>query len=245
MRPSARYGAALSFIAIAFAAACGSDSTGPSASDQPSRVAQHFDSIYVQAHALSNGGENAFALREELATLIEVNAAFGAAPAPITVTTHGGTEHWKGYELLELSSGNDSTYVLLAYRDADAHSVAVVYFNGAGSIQQAALVTNDTLVVHPTYGSGGTSITQTNASCGTISSALLNPLLASVSISSCNLAKFGTSLTLELPSTTGMDAALTSISFPLTTVNGILVVDSESSRRIRYLLHMDHGSNKL
>jgi hypothetical protein len=245
MRLSARFGAAMSFIAIAFAAACGSDSTGPSASDQPSRVAQHFDSIYTEAQALSDAGHDAFALRAELATLIEVNAAFGAAPAPITVTTHNGTEHWKGYELLELGSSSDSTYVLLAYREADAHTVAVVYFRGDGTIQQAALVTNDTLVVEPNDGSGATSVTQTGATCGAISSALTNPLLTSVSIASCNIAKFGTSLSLQMPSTTGMDAALTSLSFPVTTVNGILVVDSESSRRIRYLLHMNHGANKL
>ena len=245
MRLSARFGTAASFIVIALATACGSDSTGPSASDQPSRVAQHFDSIYVQAQGLVNGGDNAFALRTELATLIEVNAAFGAAPAPITITTAGGTEHWKGYEFLEISPSSDSTYLLLAYRDADAHTIAVVYFNGDGSIEQAALVANDTLAIQPTDGSGSTAVTSTGAACGTISSALSNPMLASVSIASCNLAKFGTAVSLELPSTPNVDTDLTSISFPHTTVNGILVVDANEARRVNYLLHMNQGLKKL
>jgi hypothetical protein len=245
MRLPARIGAAASFIAIAFAAACGSDSTGPSQSEQPSRVAQHFDSLAVQANTLA-GDHPAFVLRTELLTLLEVNAAFGATPSAITVHTASGTEHWKGYEFLELSSsGNDSTYLFLGYRDADAHTVAVVYFTGAGAVDQAALVTGDTIAVTPSDGSGSTSITQKGAACGTISSALLNPQIGDVSLATCNLATFSTNLSLTLPSTTGLDAALTSVSFTQSTVNGIFVIDAASSRRVKYLLHSIHDLHKL
>jgi hypothetical protein len=246
MRLPVRFGTAVSFLAIAFAAACGSDnSTGPSQSDTPSSVAQHFDSIYVQSHALSNGGSNAFELRAQLATLIEVNAAFGATPSAVTVHTASGTEHWKGYQLLEINSGGDTTYLLLAYRDASAHSVAVIYFDGAGAISQAALVTNDTVIVQSTSRSGSTSLTSTGATCGAISSALLNPGLTSVDIASCNLATFNTTASMQLPSTTGVDAALTSFSMSGATVNGIRVVDAGSNRRVHDLLRMNQGPNKL
>jgi hypothetical protein len=234
MRSPARLRLAASFLAISAAAACGSDSTGPS-SQTASQVAAHFDSIAIHASAQSDTN-SAYGARSFLTTLIELPAALGAVPATISVTTANGVEHWQAYELLELSApgaSNDSAFILLAFRDGDAHTAFLADFDSAGSIQDAGLVTGDTIFVNPSDGSGSTSLTSMSTTCTTPSASLLNPALGTLGFSSCTLAKFHTSVSLTLPSTAGMDEALTSVSFANATVNGIRAVDAISGTQVR------------
>ena len=85
---------------IAFAAACGSDSTGPSQS--PGSVAQHFDSLFVAAANLS---DSIAALRQSSGAAHADRGARGVrcVAVQMNVTTASGHEHWKAFEFVELS----------------------------------------------------------------------------------------------------------------------------------------------
>ena len=67
---------------------------------------------------------------------------------------------------------------------------------------------------------------------------LLNPQLASLSIATCNLSHFTTAVHLTLPTTTGMDAALTNVSFSNASVNGVRVVDAAAGASVQRVLDM-------
>ena len=250
MRPPVRLGFLASLAAIAVTAAC-SDSSGPSPAEQASEIAARFDSIYVDATARSDSGNNGFETRVLLASLLEIPAALGATPSTINVTTASGSEQWKGYEFDELTAPNttpDSAFVLLAFREANAHTVLVVFFDSTGAPQNAGLITNDTLSAQPTSGGGTTTLLSVGDACGTPASTLVNPEFDSPLSSSCALAMFRTSLTLHFESSPGIDAALASLSFTSTTINGIRIVDPPADspgRRIRALLHLSRGAKRL
>lgn len=225
MRTSARLSIAASLLAISFAAAC-SDSTGPR-QQTAAQVAAHFDSIAIRATAQSDTNE-AYGTRSFLTSLIELPAALGALPATVSVTTGTGVESWKSYELLEIpaaGSSNDSSFAILMFRDADAHTALIAFFDGAGAIQEAGIVTGDTILVSPNGGSATTSLTSVSTTCTTPSSSLLNPQLTSFTVGTCTLARFRTSLALTSPTTPGADAGLTNLSFSNATMNGVRVVD--------------------
>ena len=97
-------------------------------------------------------------------------------------------EQWKGYELLDLTAPGDSadsTFVLLAYRESDAHTVVVAFFDGSGAPQQAALITEDTILAQPSSGGGATSLLSVGTTCRTPPSSLVNPQFDSPLASSC------------------------------------------------------------
>ncbi|MDQ2932457.1 MAG: hypothetical protein M3Y05_16775 [Gemmatimonadota bacterium] len=147
--------------------------------------------------------------------------------------------------MLELSpTSTDSDFVLIAYRDSDAHSVIVVFFDASGAPQEGALITDDTISVAPTSGSAATSFVSASAACLNPPGSLSNPQFDSPFFTSCTLAKFHTALTLGFPSGS-IDAGLTSVTFSPTPapINGLRVVNtpSSSSRRLRSLLAA-HGS---
>ena len=246
MRLLARINFAASFAAVVLTAAC-SDSSGPSAADQATAIAERFDSIYVDATARSDSGANAFEARAAIASLLEVPPAFGALPSTITVTTASGTESWKGFEFVDLTpSGTDSAFVLLAYREAAAHTVLAVIFDGTGSPQFMGLITGDTLSApQPTDTTGATTLVSVGAACRTPPSSLTNPEFDSPLASSCSLAAFRTSLTLQFPSSPGFDAALASLTFAPTAINGIRVVDPLQGRRVNALLHALRNAKRL
>ena len=238
MRSPARLKIVVSLLAISVAAAC-SDSTGPK-EPTAAQVAAHFDSIAIDAQTQSQTHES-YGGRNLLATLIELPAALGATPASVSVTTASGAERWKAYELLLLppsGSSNDSTFFLLAFRDADAHTALLVTFDGAGTGNEGGIITGDTISVNPSAASATTTLTSLSSACTTPSTSLLNPQLASLSIGTCNIAHFTTTLHLTLPTTTGMDAALTSVSFSNASVNGVRVVDAASGASVRRALDM-------
>lgn len=243
MRPSMRLGFLASFAAIALTAAC-SDSSGPSATETASDIAARFDSIFVDAVARSDSGTNGFETRELVASLLEISAALGATPSTLNVTTASGSEQWKAYEFVELTAPNttpDSSFVLLAYREANAHTVLVVFFDSTGSPQTAGLITNDTLAVQVDSGATSTSLLSVGDACGTPPSTLVNPQFDTPLASSCALASFRTSASLQFETSASVDAALASLTFSLTTVNGIRIVlppDDSPDRRVRALLRL-------
>lgn len=245
MRLLARINIAASLAAVVLTAAC-SDSSGPSAADQATAIAARFDSIYVDATAQSNGGASAYEARAGIASLLEVPPAFGATPSTITVTTASGNESWKGFEFVDLNSaGSDSSFVLLAYREAAAHTVLAVIFDSTGAPQFGGLITGDTLSASPNAGSGATTLLSVGAACRTPPSSLTNPEFDTPLVSSCSLATFSTTLTLQFAASPGIDAALESLSFSHTTVNGIRVVDPLAGRRVNALLHALRSAKRL
>ena len=225
MHTPARLSLAASLIAISFLAAC-SDSTGLK-EQTAAQIATHFDSIAIQAAAQSDTAP-AYGSRTLVASLIEIPAALGALPSTIHVTTADGVENWKAYELLPLPSTGDSSFILLAFRDADAHSALVIFFDAAGTGQEGGLFTGDTIAVNPDTASATTTLTSVGSTCSTPSASLQNPELGSLTVGTCNLATFRTSLAMSLPTTPGMDAALESLSFTNATVNGVRVVEESS-----------------
>ncbi|MEO6208747.1 MAG: hypothetical protein ABIQ10_01355 [Gemmatimonadaceae bacterium] len=246
MRSRTRIAFAGTIAGLLLTAAC-SDSSGPSIQSQSAAIAAHFDSIYVDAKARYDSGATAYEGRVLIASILEIPAALGALPSPIQVTTALEPEQWKGYELMELNpTGTDSVFVLIAYRDSDAHSVIVVFFDASGAPNQGALITDDTTSVAPTSGSAATSFVSASSACLNPPGSLSNPQFDAPLFTSCTLAKFHTALTLEFPSGS-IDAGLTSLTFSPTpaTINGLRVVDtpSSNSRRLRVLLAA-HGFRK-
>jgi len=243
MRSPARLNIALSLLAISVATAC-SDSTGPK-EPTAAQVATHFDSIAIDAQTQSETHES-YSGRNLLATLIELPAALGATPAKVSVTTASGVESWKAYELLILppsGSSSDSTFFLLAFRDADAHTALLVTFDGSGAGNGGGIITGDTISVNPSDASATTTLVSTSSTCTTPSTSLLNPQLASLSFGTCNLAHFTSTVHLTLPATTGMDAALTNVSFSNASVNGVRVVDAAAGASVQRALDMLRAAN--
>jgi hypothetical protein len=240
--------AILVVASVVSVAAC-SDSTAPKQLSA-AQLAAHFDSLSIAATAKADT-VSAYGVRGFLTTLIELPAALGAVPANVTVTTASGSESWKAYELLEVTAPTagtpDSAYILLMFRDGDAHTALVADFDSSGVMQDAGVITGDTIVVNPSDGSGSSSLTSISSACTTPSAGLLNPALGTFTSSSCNLAKFKTSLEVTLPATTGLDAALTSVSFSNVTVNGVHLVDQEegaSVRRVKAILRAAAASRR-
>lgn len=245
MRLLARFNIAASLATVLLTAAC-SDSSGPSVADQATAIAARFDSIYVDAKALSDSGASAFGVRALIASLLEVPPAFGALPSTISVTTASGNESWKGFEFVDLNSAaSDSQFVLLAYREAAAHSVLFVFFDSTGAPTDGALITGDTVTALPTSGSAATTLLSVGAACRTPPSSLTNPVFASPFAASCSLATFRTSLTLQFSSAPGIDAALLSLTFAPTPINGLRVVDPVQGRRVNTLLHALRSGKRL
>jgi hypothetical protein len=241
MHTTARFRVAASLLVIMTAAACGSDSTGPSQS--PSSVAAHFDSLYVDA-VNRTANDNAYSIRSLLLTLFEVPPAAGASPATISVTTASGVEHWKAFEIGDVFSPTDSTFFLLAYRESAVHTALVIQYAGDGSIVEGALLTNDTLPAQIINGSGSTTLSSTSSTCGTPSSSLVNPSLNVFEFATCTLAKFKTSVTISTVTSADIDPALASIALHNATVNGVRIVDAEQAATLRRLQAALHAASR-
>jgi hypothetical protein len=201
-------------------AACGGDSTGPGGT---TNLAVHFDSLYVAAKALSAGDTN-YNSRAVALSDLELPAAFGATPTNVAVTTAAGSESWKAFVFEEVltSSGTpvDSGRFVLAYRDGDAHTLIATVLLKNGAWGTAQLIANDTVVLDASSKSGSVTQTAVGASCAVPPSGLTNPVIATAAQATCLLATYTASLTLAFPARTGVDPALTSVSFPLTTFAG-------------------------
>ncbi len=245
MRLFARISLAASVAAIVLTAAC-SDSSGPSMADQATQVALRFDSIYVDATARSNGGSNAYASRALLATLLEIPAASGALPSTINVTTATGLERWKAYEFLNLSAPGaaDSQFVLIAFREASAHTAIIIFLDSTGTPNLGALTTGDTLSALPNSASAATSLLSVGTACRTPPTSLTNPEFRSPLASACALATFNSSWSLGFAASSGIETALTSLTLTTSTISGLRVIAPASApRRFKALERMLRSGN--
>jgi hypothetical protein len=221
MQPAPRFALAAALATcITAIAACGGDSTGPVSTPI---LAVHFDSLYVAAKALSATDTN-YDFRATALSDLELPSAFGATPATIPVTTAAGSESWKGFIFEEVMLDNgapaDSGRFLLAYRDADAHTLIATVQIASGAFVGTSLLANDTVVVPASSASGSITQTGTGAGCATPPAALTNPVITTASQATCLLARYSATLSATFPATAGVDPALTQLSFPLTTFAG-------------------------
>jgi hypothetical protein len=208
-------------VAIVTATAgCGGDSTAPVAKVN---LALHFDSLFVAAKSISASDTN-FNFRANALSDLELPAAFGVTPASISMTTANGTESWKGFVFEEVLTNNgtpqDSGRLFIAYRDADAHTLIETVVLADGSLVATSLMANDTVVVNASSSSGTITQTGTGASCDTPPTGLTNPVITTAAQATCVKATYTAALTLTFPATSGVDPALTQLSFPLTSFAG-------------------------
>ena len=89
MRFINRLSVAAALGVIALTAACSDSTTGTKGGPKAGTLAQHFDTLYAQAHALSLTDIN-YLLRSDALSDLELAAAFGASPTNVTVTTSAG-----------------------------------------------------------------------------------------------------------------------------------------------------------
>jgi hypothetical protein len=242
MRFINRLSVAVALGVIATTAACSDSSTGPPVGPKAGTLAQHFDTLFAQAKASSASDTN-FSFRAALLSDLELASAFGATPTNLTVTTSTGTEQWKGFVFEEVSTdtgvASDSVLFVLAYRDSLAHTILVAGFQGNGSLFVKSLLTNDTLQLVSNSGSGSATLTSVGSGCAAPIAGLVNPIIVSAESTTCASAVFGAALTLGFPAATGVDPALTSLSFPTTSFAGERFLDASaagSSARIASLL---------
>jgi hypothetical protein len=220
MHKSRRSSLAAVLVILTTLAACGGDSTGPTPT---TNLAAHFDTLYVAAKGLSAGDTN-YNFRATALSDLELPAAFGAEPTTVAVTTASGTESWKGFifEEVMLNHGApaDSGRLLLAYRDADAHTLIVTVLLANGTFAGTSLMANDTVVVPASSASGSITHTGTGAACATPISGLTNPVITTAAQATCLVVTFSATFSASFPEAAGVDPALTQLSFPLTTFTG-------------------------
>jgi hypothetical protein len=227
MQPAPRFALCAALVTLTtLMAACGGDSTGPPVTT-PS-LAVHFDSLYVAAKALSASDTN-YDFRATALSDLELPSAFGAVPATIPVTTATGAESWKGFIFEEVMLNNgapaDSGRFLLAYRDADAHTLVATVITANGALVGTSLLANDTVVVPASSASGTITQSDPGGGCATPPAALTNPVITTASQATCLLATYSATLSASFPETGGVDPALTQLSFPLTTFAGVRFQD--------------------
>jgi hypothetical protein len=221
MHIAPRSALAAAIVILSATAACGGDSTGPGSTT--TNLAVHFDSLYVTAKALSAANAS-YDFRTIALSDLELPAAFGGTPTNIAMTTATGTESWKGFVFEEVLTDNgvpaDSGRLLLAYRDADVHTLVVTVLRADGSSEGASLMTNDTIIVQASSNAGSITQTAVGTSCPAPPAGLTNPVITTAAQATCLLATYSATLTLGFPATTGVDPALTHLSFPPTTFGG-------------------------
>jgi hypothetical protein len=234
MQLSTRLSLAAAFVVTI--AACGGSSTGPGGGGGPKAgtLAQQFDTLYQQAKASSVGDTN-FNFRAEALSDLVLAAAFGAAPTTITVTTASGTEQWKGFVFEEVhdSSGVvDSATFIVAYRDSLVHAMVLSGFLGNGTSLGSFLLANDTLGIASTSRTQSSTLTSVGGSCPTPIAGLVDPIITAAQTTTCTLAQFNAALALGFPATAGVDAALTTVSFPATSIAGERFLDASTPSRV-------------
>lgn len=211
---------AAALVIVTATAACGGDSTGPVAT---TNLALHFDSLFAAAKATS-ASDTSFNFRANALSDLELPAAFGVTPASISMTTASGTESWKGFVFEEVLTNNgtpqDSGRLFIAYRDADAHTLIETVVLADGSLVATSLMANDTVVVNASSSAGSITQTSTGTSCATPPTGLTNPVITTAAQATCVKATYTAALTLTFPETSGVDPALTHLSFPLTSFAG-------------------------
>jgi hypothetical protein len=240
VRRVARVSLAVVCCSSIFAGAC-SDSTSPKPSLDPAQLAAHFDSLYVAAQASADPDS---IYRSYDLSALEIAPALGARPLDVTVTTGKGVEVWRGFMLVVVFQRagfpDDSSFTLLAYRDADAHTRLLVNYDRDGHVYGGYVSSNDSPDFGAT-GSGTAARTALGKTCEAPSPSLAAPDPAYYGSLPCQLATFKASVSLETPDEPYIDPAIRTISFTSTTFKGTRFVLTESApdivRRLRARLH--------
>lgn len=205
----------LAVMAALIAAACGSDSTAPTGAN----FALHFDSLYVQMeHSDISGG--AKFIRGYALSALELPTAYGALPTAVDVHTAAGVERWHGLEYTEPMPNNEGGFrsTLVLYRDSNVHTALIVDYESVGSF--ATLVTNDTLGLIETSGTGASTETHVDGSCAPAPT-VQNPALHVDLAPFCTRAQFTASLSADLTTDATADPALSHIEFTATPIGGV------------------------
>lgn len=224
-------------LALAVLAAVGcSDASSPT-THGASVLAQHFDSLYVQACALAgaNGSptDSPYYPRCQLLSVLLAIPASGAEPSPLQINHIAGTG-WRGavIEYTDTSSTGaprDSFFVLMAYADPDLHTAFVTDF--VNGFTGGEIVIHDDTVALAYANSLPISTVSRGARCSD-TQGLANPLLDTAgfpqiqySASICQLSTFSVSWD-GLFNVLTVDSAYQQAQIPAQTVNGITVTNS-------------------
>ncbi len=200
------------------AAGCGSDPVSPSARS----IAEHFDSLYSRALAAHTGGDSA---RAVVLSYLELAAAYGATPTPVTITTASGPKRWNALSIeVADTSGSPSattTHITVVYSDANVkNAVRSVVTVGATTTSAANLFADDTIRVIAASPGVVMSDASHGGGCKTPPT-LANPGISQAASYHCALATFRASLTANFAATPGVDSSLRSISYTNVTVRGV------------------------
>jgi hypothetical protein len=167
-----------------------------------------------------------------LLSLLELAAASGATPSPITVNVGGTTQRWSALTLSVVNSSGgavtDSGNITLAYSDyANVTNgvIAEIEFNVGNPTTYMSDVIGDTIAAAATTSTFTASVVSTGSACTALPSGLLNTGIASIraQFANCSEIKLQSAFSGTFPATTGLDPSLQSISFNTSTDNGIRV----------------------
>jgi hypothetical protein len=213
---------------LVLTAACGSDSsTGPKG-PTAAQAAMHFDTLETLAAGHSWGD------RVQVLTLLELAAASGATPSPVSVNVGGTTQTWSALtiSIVQSSGGSvtDSENVTIAYSDYANVTNAVIgefEINVGGPTTTTGIVLGDTILATATTATFTASVASTGSACSALPSGLMNTQIASIraQFASCSGIKLQSAFSGTFPATTGLDPSLQSISFNASTANGIRVTE--------------------
>jgi hypothetical protein len=109
--------------------------------------------------------------------------------------------------------------ILVAYRDADAHTALVASFGLGGEITSASLLLNDTLRIISSDISGSSALSSSHAGCPAPPT-LANPGLAPYMLGECATAQFLSSVSAEFAVGPDADPALSHLAFGSTVFPG-------------------------
>ena len=228
-------------LGLALLAAVGcSDASSPSNRNNPSALAQHIDSLYVQACAQAGAtGQNRptsspYYPRCQVLSVLLALPASGAMPSPLVVNKLPGNA-WRGavVEYADTSSNgapHDSAYVLVAYADPDVHTAFIAGVTGNG-VQFGQLMANDTVVAQGYANTFPVSTVSRGGRCSD-TPGLANPLLNGDGFqqiqygpSICQLSTFSVSWNADFV-VLRVDSAYAYVDVPTQTVSGITLTNS-------------------
>jgi hypothetical protein len=228
----------LTFTAAAFCIAACSDSPSGPQTLTAAQTALHFDSLALDA-AVKDSTDTNWNSRVEGLSLLEVAAASGATPQPISVTVGlgGPVQTWYGISIMQIDTSAgatvDSAAAILAFSDY-ANATDIVIGEAFTNVQTSpipdsfgAIVANDTVTAIDSSGKvvvnlGALSV---GGPCP-VAPALRNPLavelLAHYSCTSMTMPQSSGLLTSA--TTPGLSTALQYIAFNNAATNGVILV---------------------
>jgi hypothetical protein len=211
------------WLAVLLLAAGCSDGTGPNPHSATS-VAEYIDALYKEAVVFANI-DPLYDTRLAFLTLAEYAPAFGAPATAVTVATATGNQRWQAVAY-EMVYGADSTYVLIAYSDAQLANVVIATFDPAypGNPLRVEMMANDTIFVFASRSVVSESTVSIGGACIPVSG-LTNPGLSAVASASCQAGTFAGTVHATFPAVATLPPALVSLTFSASVVQGVRFVE--------------------